>query len=92
MPLYAVMSRSQNPELARAVENLFPNELHYKFNDTTWIVSGTGTAKDVSDLLGVAKDGISGSVVFMLTHSYYGVTQTTFWDWIKSSIESDRHG
>jgi hypothetical protein len=92
MPLYAVMSRDPNPELATAVETLFPAELHYKFNETTWIVSGAGTAKDVSDLLGIKRDGLSGAVVFMLTHSYYGVTQTTFWDWIKSSIESDRHG
>ena len=92
MPLYAVISRTPNPQLATAVETLFPAELHSKFNDTTWIVSGAGTAQEISEFLNIKKDGISGAVVFMLTHSYYGVTQTTFWDWLKARIESDRNG
>lgn len=92
MPLYAVISRAPNPQLAIAVESLFPEELHNKFNETTWIVTGSGTAQEISELLNIKKDGITGAVVFMLTNSYYGVTQTTFWDWLKARIESDRNG
>ena len=92
MPLFAVMSRTPNDQLATAVETLFPAELHYKYNDTTWIVSGSGTAQEISEFLNIKKDGIGGAAVFMLTNSYFGMNPTPFWAWLKARIEGDRDG
>jgi hypothetical protein len=92
MTLFVVLSRTVNPTLASAIEAQFPGELSHKYNDNTWVISATGTAKEICDLLGIKKGGIVGTVVFPTTNSYYGVNPTIFWDWLKARVEEGGNG
>jgi hypothetical protein len=81
------MARDPTPELESAVDRAYPGHKKLRFNDRTWFVSDTGTAKEVSEKINVRKGGISGVVVLPGTGAYYGVASTAVWDWMRAALE-----
>lgn len=64
----------------------------YRFSPTVVFVMHSGTARELSEALGVTKGGISGVVVTPTTGSYYGVANTALWDWLRAAFESNDGG
>jgi len=90
MTIFAVISQPgpNHDRLASAVHAAFPDR-HYVLGPGTWLVAGLGTAKDVSDKLGVT-EGENGSAVILETGSYYGRANPAIWSWIKTNWEVAR--
>lgn len=91
MTVFVVTAKAAKPELETAISNAFPDKFH-KFSNLTWFINAKGTAKSVSELIGVKKGGITGVVVAPIAGAYYGVASTVFWDWLRSSIEEGEDG
>jgi hypothetical protein len=90
MSVFAVLLPIENPKLTDIIKNKFPEPDHYQITSTQWLVSAKGTAKQVSDTLGVSakeKEDRMGSAVILAISSYWGVASTELWDWIKAKME-----
>ena len=89
MTIFAVMAKEPTSELEGTIARVYPKEKNYRLTDRTWLLSDTATAREVSEKLGVRKGGITGVVVMGTTSAYYGVANTSLWDWLRARIEAD---
>jgi len=78
--LFAVVGDPGNAPLEAAIIGHFPTD-HISFGAGRWFVVTTGTAKDLSDKLGIT-DGASGAAVVLAVSGYYGRTSSQIWEWI----------
>jgi len=93
MTVFAIMSTSLKLELEAAVNEFYPDTKSYRVSDMTWFVTDKGTtAKEISEKLGIKKDGIRGVVIIPVRSSYYGVASSTLWEWLKAAIEESSDG
>jgi len=69
-----------------AVRRVFPSD-HFKVADDQWLISAIGTAKDISDKLGVTPGNETGPAIVFSMANYYGRATTEVWDWIKVKAE-----
>ncbi len=67
----------------RRLEENIANHTHLKIRDGVWLIAAEGTAKDVSDLLGVT-EGQAGSAIILKPAAYHGRTSTDTWDWMRA--------
>lgn len=81
--LFAVMADPENLVLAQAIANTFPDN-YIPIRPGQWFLASVGTAKDVSDRLGVTVGGASGPAVVVAVSGYYGRASTQVWEWICS--------
>ncbi|MGI8990637.1 MAG: hypothetical protein ACR2I2_13800 [Bryobacteraceae bacterium] len=92
MPLFAVLGYTALDKLEAAIKLRYPND-HFSFTADQWFVRGEGTAKDVSDAIGIGKrpDGteIPGVVIFV--GGYFGLAPTNLWEWFlaKPMVKTD---
>ena len=93
MSLFAVLSPSVNPKLESAIIEKFPDN-HFKINSTQWVVSGKGSAKIISDTIGITSEGDAtiGSGVVLAFSGYWGRASTDLWEWMKAKIEASDNG
>jgi hypothetical protein len=87
MAVFAVLSKENNSKLATLIKEMFPND-YYEYSSNQWLISTKGTAKEVSDKIGISNKANDLSAVVFATSSYYGLTETTLWDWIKNKLEN----
>jgi hypothetical protein len=52
------------------------------------LISAIGTAKDISDKLGVTPGNDAGAAIIFSMGNYYGRATTEIWDWIKVKAET----
>jgi hypothetical protein len=83
MALFAIIGIDPKPGLAAAVERDYAGKFVVVASNH-WIVNGEGTAKSVSDNLGV-RGGSLGNVIIYNVAGYYGFAPTNLWEWLKSS-------
>ncbi|MFL6844247.1 MAG: hypothetical protein ACJ8ER_05130 [Allosphingosinicella sp.] len=92
MSIFVVVQ--QNPSgpsgtLANALTgSAMPN---YKLADGVWLVSSAGTAKDISEKIGIA-EGANGTGVVTEVASYFGRANPAIWSWIKQNWEGNAVG
>ena len=88
MAIFAIIGMpSQNAaKLPSAVATKFADN-HLQLTDRVWLVAHAGTAKELSDKLGVT-DGSNGSAVILEAASYFGRASNTIWSWIKTKWEA----
>jgi len=80
-----VLFRVSDAARARAqLARLYPNN-HLDLDDA-WLISATGTAKDVSDRLGLSTENTWSGIIFKMDN-YYGRAPSDLWDWIKDKAE-----
>jgi len=87
MSIFAIIQ--QNPagpsgRLADAIER--DGNPSYALSEEVWLYSLPGTAREVSELLGIA-DGSNGSAVVVEVGSYFGRANPAIWSWIKQNWE-----
>ena len=92
MTVFAIMSTSVNPELEAAMNERYPDAKSYRVSDTAWLVAYKGTARELSETLGIRRGGIRGAVVVPVTSSYYGVASSALWEWLKTAFEEGGDG
>lgn len=87
MTIFIVAESSPSADLASSIKSAFPNDF-LEVTSGQWLISASGNAKTVSDSIGlVPESGMAGTLVFA-TSSYYGLHNSSVWDWIKSKLES----
>jgi len=91
MSLFAVLLPEENPKLVAAIEEKFSD--HYQVTPTQWIISVKGTAKQISDTLGVSgKEPPTGEAVILTIAGYWGRADTNLWEWMKVKMEERADG
>ena len=81
--IFAVVAVDNPTAMGAAVAKLYPSE-HVLFAPGQWLVVDKGTAKEVSDRLGVT-DGTNGGalIVAVSPGGYFGRKGADLWEWIK---------
>ena len=91
MGTFAVLLHDDEPEanerVRERIEEKFPEDQHYRFGDTVYIISGPRLADEVVKALGLADDTDLAAVVLRLNGSYTGRSWTSFWDWMRAANE-----
>ncbi len=70
--------------MASAVERVFPHD-SLKVGPGQWLVAHAGTAREVSDALGVTQ-GEAGTAIIIAADGYYGRADSSVWEWIGSRL------
>lgn len=89
--IFAIISLGPSSDaLIAAISAKFPdNYFHVAPPDgRLFLVSDSGTAKSVSDKLGVTVGGIFGSVVVFGISGYFGVAPVNTWEWIAAKLSA----
>jgi len=81
MAIFAVTAPSSNQKIGPAIEAAFPNE-HIQTWLGHWFVSASGTAKEVSERLGIPGGGV-GTAIVVSVANYWGRANTDVWEWLK---------
>lgn len=88
-----VIFRVQDPERMRnAVQQAFP-ENFFDLGNNEWLVSAKGTAKEISDRLGITNEppgtqSRAGNAIVFSMDNYYGRAATNIWEWVKTKVEA----
>jgi len=76
------MAPSDSVMLIEALKTHYPDN-HLKVGPGQWLVAGSGTAVDVSNLLGITT-GVSGLAIVSLIGGYFGRAPNNIWEWMAS--------
>ena len=85
MRVFAVIRLSEPVKVEAAVKQHFDKH-SLKLSDQEWLVAGKGTAKEVSDQLGIS-EGENGIGIVFRTEGYFGRAPSDIWEWIKTKTE-----
>ena len=83
--LFAVLGDPGNGVLADAVAATFPGD-YIEIRPGQWFVASTGTAKEISDKLGVTPGTAVGSAIVVSASGYYGRANSQIWEWVAAKI------
>lgn len=94
MAVFVILSENPQPDLRANIERTFP-EQHFHWSDRVSFVRASGTSRDLAGKIGVqtrgdqnqVKAGLTGVAISELSPNYYGWTNASLWDWLKSSFE-----
>lgn len=91
MTIFTVLLPRPQPALADKITSEFQTDA-LRISDTQWLVSGAGTAMEISKKLGIADPvhpdlpPIGEGIVFA-TNGYFGRAPANVWEWIKAKLE-----
>lgn len=90
MPIFAVIGQGFNPNLGAKLNETLPDSV-YDLGGGAWLVSAQGTAKEVSDTVGITT-GEAGSAIVVEVASYFGRANPAIWSWVKVKWEGPPNG
>jgi len=82
--MFAILAQSNFEEIGRVIKEKYPED-HYPLLSGQWLLVAEGTAKSVSDSLGIS-DGTTGTAVIVLFTSYFGRASTQVWEWLAAKM------
>jgi hypothetical protein len=86
--IFAIISlvSDKQAQVTAAITSKFPTD-HFQAapDGRLFFVSSSGTAKDVSDALGIT-EGNLGSVIVVGVTGYFGRAPVNTWEWISAKI------
>jgi hypothetical protein len=88
--IFVVLAALNPIGLEGQIAATYPTD-HLKVGDGEWLIASVGTAKDVSDKLGVTNGTPSNGIVVSIS-GYYGRQQSNVWEWIRTKWEGGPHG
>ena len=83
MALFAILAPSDAPGLVQVLEARFKDN-YLKVGPGQWILSGSGTASDISKLIGISDGQVGTSAIVLLIGGYFGRASTDIWEWMAS--------
>jgi hypothetical protein len=83
--LFAIVSLGIQPALAGTLATAYPNDWIQVPDSPLYFVWAAGTAKDVSDKIGITSGNL-GPVVVLAVSGYYGRAPMNIWEWIAAKI------
>jgi hypothetical protein len=83
--IFVVFRVTNAAALEAALKNVFP-ENYLIVGNGEYLVSAIGSAKDVSDRLGISSGPVGPAIVFKMSN-YFGRASTDIWEWIKVKAE-----
>lgn len=87
MSIFIVLSKTDNTEIETAILQTFPDK-NYKISAGQWMISAEGTAKQISEKLGITEKQSGPSPAIILTVSgYWGRWASELWEWIENNWE-----
>jgi len=89
MGIFIVFRVTQPEKLKAAIEERFCRN-SFDLGNNEWLISDRGTAKDVSDKIGITdrEDADLGSAIVFGMESYFGRASIDIWEWIKTKAEA----
>ena len=88
MRVYVVVSQAPDvTDIASQIATTFPATKHYALGRGCWLVAGSGTAKEVADVLRITPDGATGAGAVFPIDGFYGHSNPNLWQWLKLSLE-----
>ncbi len=88
MAVFVIFRVALPDRMRSAIDSSFPSDNLY-LGHNEWLVSSSGTAKDVSDKLGISdNERDTGSAIVFRMENYYGRAPSNIWEWIKTKAES----
>ncbi len=88
-----IVCRVQDPvKMKKSIQDNFPND-HIYLEHNEWLISTNGTAKELSDKLGITNivagiPTIVGTAIIFSVENYFGRAPTNIWEWIKTKAEA----
>ena len=82
--MFAIMGQTNFEKIGQALKEKYPDD-HYSLATGQWLLVTEGTAKSVSDSLGIT-DGATGTAVIVLFTSYFGRASTQVWEWLAAKM------
>ena len=89
MNVFAIIRVQNEAKMKAALEEHFSKNFH-DLGNKTWLVASSGSAKELSDKLGVtaADDSTpTGPAIIVRFEDYFGRGPRPTWDWIKEKLE-----
>lgn len=86
--MFVILGQTNHLQLGQVIAAKYPND-HLALNPGQWIVIASGTAKEISDHLGIT-DGSTGDAVVVAGTSYYGRASSQIWEWMASRMGTQR--
>jgi hypothetical protein len=86
MAIFAIFRVTQPEKMEEALQRVYPGD-HIQVSPGQWLVSAVGTAKDISDKIGVTPGSDMGAAMVFSMANYYGRATTEIWDWVKTKAE-----
>jgi hypothetical protein len=85
MTIFAVIALNQGsiPSLNAQLATKYPSN-YFAASPSVWFVAAGGTAKEVSDRLGIS-EAIPGVVVLSVS-GYYGRASNNLWEWLAAKM------
>ena len=89
LAVFVVLSQHPNMDerLDAAIKENYPGNFYF-MGRSQWLVAAEGTAREVSDRLGITgvdPPGIVSSVVFGVA-GYYGRASSEMWEWVAAKL------
>lgn len=88
--IFAVFGTTTPPAVKTALDRVYPLD-HIEVGPGQWLVIAEGTAKDVSDTLGIT-GGTLGSAVVVSASGYFGRAPSNIWEWLAAKMKAGLSG
>ena len=87
--LFAVsaVAGSNSGALATKISTDFPTDSLAVGTGGPWLIVTDGTAKDLSDKLGIS-DGSTSTAIVLATSGYFGRAPNNIWEWIAARLKA----
>lgn len=85
MTVFVVVVRSNLENVAVTIDAKIDNPNRYKLTDDTWLIDFDGTARALSETLGIRDGSIGAGIVFPTTN-YSGRAPRDIWEWLRAHI------
>ena len=86
MAIFVVFRVSNPAKMGEAITRHFPNN-NLSLKDDEWLISYSGTVKEVSDKLELVPGGQNGAAMVFSMASYFGTAEPNVWEWIRTKAE-----
>jgi hypothetical protein len=83
--LFVVVSDPENAGLGVTIAQTFPED-YLLLRPGQWLIAASGTAREISDKIGLTPSGTTGSGIVLAVSGYYGRGSTQIWEWIAAKI------
>jgi hypothetical protein len=89
MSLFAVLLPKEegSANLINKIKATFPND-NFQITPTQWLISAKGTAKEISEKLGINDEKpVVGYAIILAIAGYWGRGSADLWEWMRVKTE-----